>query len=78
MSVIDLQKDSKVRQGRQESRAQEMSSVVRGIRQDIMRVKELLPERSTDPLFKKGDFEFELKKAQKELEKLSDLFNSCK
>ena len=69
--------DSKVRQGRQESRAQEMSSVVRGIRQDITRVKEILPERVSDHLFKKGDFEYELNKAQKELEKLSELFKSC-
>ena len=68
--------DSKVRQGRQESRAQEMSSVVRGIRQDITRVKEILPERVADNLFKKGDFKYELDKAQKELEKLADLFKS--
>ena len=54
-----------------------MSSVVRGIRQDITRVKEILPERVSDRLFKKGDFEYELNKAQKELEKLSELFKSC-
>ena len=68
--------DLKVNQGRQKSRAQEMASIIRSIRQDITNVVEVLPERYTDPLFKKGDFEYELNKAKRELEKLSDLFAS--
>ena len=69
--------DSLVRYGRQKSRAQEMSTVLRGIRQDITRVTEILPERVSDSLFKKGDFEYEISKAKKELEKLSILFDKC-
>ena len=67
-----------VNASRQESRNQELSDTMRGIRMDISVILEKLPERVDANGFKSGDFQFELNKAVKELERVQKEFDRHK
>ena len=67
-----------VNASRQESRNQELSDTMRGIRMDISVISEKLPERVNENGFKSGDFQFELNKAMKELERVQKEFDRFK
>jgi len=63
---------------RQDSRNQELSITMRGIRTSISAISDKLPERTRENGFKSGDFQFELNKALKELERVQREFDRFK
>ena len=70
--------DRSISQGRIEERKQELSTTMRRLRLDIEDIREKLPETIDMSGFKVGDFDFELKKAIKEIERLKSEFDDLK
>lgn len=70
--------DRIVRKERQKTRNQELHTNLRGIRLDIQEVTEKIGERIGVAGFKTGDFEYELKKAKDELERLNKEYKKLK
>ena len=64
--------DRLINKGRRESRNEELSVTMRGIRKEISDCLEILSDRVAEEGFKAGDFKYELDKASKELENLQE------
>ena len=66
--------EREILKARQDTRRQELSLTMRGIRNNITELSVKLPERINEAGFKSGEFKFEIKKALVELENLQKLF----
>jgi hypothetical protein len=78
----ELQKEmSEIARGKidrkvQETQAQKMHTIIRSITDNIINVRDRVPEELNDKLFKKDQFEYELNKAKKELENLFETYKN--
>jgi len=76
VKIMDDETNRLIAEGRQETKQQELHTTIQGIRQDISRVKEKVPERTGEPGFQSGSFKYELDELKKELEDLVEVFES--
>lgn len=77
-STLNDATERSIMAARQETRRQELSVTMRGIRESISNISDKLPERVNESGFKAGDFKFEIKKAMTELENLQKEFERFK
>ena len=60
-SALNDATERSIIEARQETRRQELSVTMRGIRESISNISDKLPERVNEKGFKAGDFKFEIK-----------------
>lgn len=77
-SILSDVTERSIQQANQDSRNQELSITMRGIRSEISLISGKLPERVKQEGFKSEDFKFELDRALKELEEVRRDFDRFK
>lgn len=77
-TILSDATERSIQAANQDSRNQELSITMRGIRMEISEISEKLPERVREDGFKSGEFNYELDKALKELERVQRDFDRFK
>ena len=77
-TILSDATERSIQEANQDSRNQELSITMRGIRMEISEISEKLAERVNADGFKSGEFNYELDKALKELERVQRDFDRFK
>ena len=77
-TILSDASERAIQAANQDTRNQELSITMRGIRMEISEISDKLPDRVNEDGFKSGEFNYELDKALKELERVQRDFNRFK